>query len=113
MPDVNNVVRNSSGGLVREYAIAVAKSEDVVIAGRCASSCTMYLRVARCIDMDARFTFHGVGGASSLAQKDEWERFIATYYAPDLARWYLSVGRFGLNTMNAIQVSKLNETPIC
>jgi hypothetical protein len=78
------------GGSISDHAAAVRVMERAgcmaVIEGKCASACTMFLKVG-CVTPGARLGFHAPTGTSNPAR---FARIMAEYLPPRLARWYLA-----------------------
>lgn len=75
------------------------------------SANTMFLGVAgACVEPGATFVFHGPSWGSrrmSDADAKNWSVYIAKYYPPKLAEWFMETGRFGTYRMNGATVIKL------
>lgn len=77
----------------------VGRGERVEIKGVCLSSCTMYLGLDDvCVDAAAVLMFHGPYGLNGPISDQEYRagvRFMAGYYPPQIADWFVSVGHNG------------------
>ena len=91
------VIRDDLGGQLIPYAMNVAAQQGrVEIAGVCASACTLWLKRA-CIRDNARLGFHGphsTGKPLSRAEFDRLSLFMANFYPPKIAAWFMLEGRF-------------------
>jgi hypothetical protein len=93
-----HTVTHDPGGLIleRQAQIAQLRAErrSVAVTGLCASACTMYLTLAAdgllCTTRDARWGFHGIVAAPTLAP--EWREILVTliamHYPAEIARQY-------------------------
>jgi len=79
----------------------------------CASACTM--RLARdCVGPGATFIFHGPRLRSTgepAPRFDHYSRVMADHYPPDLAAWFMEVGRFGPYRLTGAQVVAMGAMP--
>lgn len=80
------VITNDRGGTVIEYALKAAEIERsgrrLVIKGRCASACTIYLRYPKtCVTPSASLQFHAPYGASPHALRAAKAYLLKSYPA--------------------------------
>lgn len=88
------VIRNDSGGVVRQYQrnvdLAIITGEPIRIEGWCASACTLYLSSPQaCVTPQATLAFHSPRGGSP-AQNAAVARDMAAQLPRELGLWYLS-----------------------
>jgi hypothetical protein len=86
-------IREDAGGSVRDYVIAVnlatLRGDQVRIAGRCASACTMYLATA-CVTPRAVLQFHAVFDHTAGLIDPAATRDMAAYYPAPLRAWFMA-----------------------
>ena len=91
-------IANDMGGALPDYEAqywsAAFAAREVTITGKCYSACTIWLKSA-CITRSASLGFHhAVGIPPSHRDWDATTRWIASYYPPQIAQWFLSQARF-------------------
>ena len=91
------------GGSVLLRAAEIAALErrgmEKRIAGECLSACTLYLGLSTaCFEEGATLGFHGprlvVGRPLPDAQARRLAAFMASYYPPRVAEWFMAEARF-------------------
>jgi len=98
------IIRDDPGGDISARADQIRNLRQsgrrVEIKGAfCLSACTMYLGLANlCIAPNVRFGFHGPGSAHygialARAEYEHWSRVMASFYPPDLRKWFMQTGR--------------------
>ena len=109
-----NVILSDSGGLLRDYAARVEAGPPAEIMGTCASACTMWLANG-CVHPGAVLVFHPPSYASGAPMPDDrqahWAGFMAEYYPPAIASWYMSEGRHGVHRMSGAQAIEMGAVP--
>jgi len=91
-------ISNDMGGALPEYEAqywsAAFAARDVAITGKCYSACTIWLKSA-CVTRNASLGFHhAIGVPPSHRDWDATTRWIASYYPPQIAQWFLSQARY-------------------
>ena len=86
-------IREDAGGSVHNYVIAVnlaaLRGDQVRIAGRCASACTMYLATA-CVTPRAVLQFHAARDEATGRIDRAATRDMAAYYPAPLRKWFMA-----------------------
>jgi hypothetical protein len=86
-------IQEDAGGSVRDYVIAVSlatlRGDQVRIAGRCASACTMYLATA-CVTPRAVLQFHAARDEATGKIDHAVTRDLAAYYPAPLRKWFMA-----------------------
>ena len=105
------VVVDDAGGGIAERAVELqrlrASGRPVVIAGRCASACTLYLSLHRtCITSRAVLMFHGPSdpGLSPI--------FLGLY-PPGIRRWIAARGGLGARVLTMSATEAARHVPVC
>jgi hypothetical protein len=115
------VVGNDRGGLLREKLRQLGQlrqqSRPVEIRGAvCYSTCTMYLGLPQtCISPNTTFGFHGpssYGRSLDAATFNRASTLISSYYPPALRQWYMSKGRYKINSVYKIKGSQIIQMGI-
>jgi hypothetical protein len=77
-----------------QYWTAAFATREVQIMGQCYSSCTIWLRSA-CVTPSATLGFHHARGIPPGHREwDSTTHWIASYYPPQIAQWFLSQARY-------------------
>jgi hypothetical protein len=110
------VIKNDLGGPVAERVAQIERLRSagarVEIRGTCTSACTMFLGLPNaCVDPSARLGFHGPRTqfyGVPLPPKDfeRWSKVMASYYPPQIARWFLRKARYDIIGMITISGSE-------
>ena len=105
------VVVDDAGGGIAERAEELqrlrASGRPVVIAGRCASACTLYLSLDRvCVTGRAVLQFHAPSdpGLSQI--------FMALY-PPSIRRWIAARGGLGARVLTMSATEAARHVPVC
>lgn len=111
---VAHIIWNDPGGGINSYARAVDAGPPAEIRGYCASACTMWLANG-CVHPDATLAFHGAvypsGNPMPPDRQDYWDGYMAEYYPPAIAAWYMTLGRFGENRLSGAQAIEMGAVP--
>ena len=90
---LEKTIREDAGGSVHDYVIAVnlatLRGDQVRIAGRCASACTMYLATA-CVTPRAVLQFHAARNEATGKIDRAVTRDMAAYYPAPLRKWFMA-----------------------
>lgn len=111
MNDLPVVILDDPGGLIAERAVEVGKllasKRTVVIAGRCASACTLYLSLDRvCVTQRAVLQFHAPSDPS-LGQ------FFLHLYPAGIRRWISAQGGLGARVLTMPAAEAARYIPLC
>lgn len=99
MPSSAREINHDIGGPLITYAMEAARVEDrIEIRGTCASACTLFIgRENTCLGPNARLGFHGPYSTRGKMGEDQFDRasiFMAGYYPPKIAAWFMKTARF-------------------
>ena len=97
-------VQNDGGGSIARYAGQAlawqANGTHPRLTGDyCASACTMYLSIAKCVGPDTVLAFHGPSSATkglglSPATFEDASMTMADHYPDPLRAWFIAEGRY-------------------
>lgn len=110
------VVVNDLGGLIQKRRNKINKlrlsGQPVIIEGRCASACTMYLFLENtCVMPNASLGFHGPrpfwGGRLPPFFFDHWSEIMSEEFREPLRSWFMEEARYEIEGMLNVKGSTL------
>lgn len=110
------VVKNDRGGLLRQRisqlnALRQSKQPIRITGNICYSTCTMYIGLPQtCISPRTTFGFHGPSSYGRVLDPQTFNiasRIISRDYPPALKEWYMSKGRYKINSVYRIKGSQI------